>query len=311
MSHMAKHTPKEIKRIAKKNRNVRLIAILMLIIYVFIIVILRLPPSLPKVSTSDFSISSFSYKSSGQPIYYDWYLQSDASYSEIVIRGSFIISTDKGGLYYRLYDINNKDILGGIVSPLQMGDNIVGGGDGIPLESDSLNQQPQIQVCIGNKYDFSKYSPNSICKIETFPALIVNVSVGPDPVTFTTSIEQVNPTNYNQIITVTNTGNIETIFYVYPPSSAGPYPYDYPKSYPQYAPPYATLTPQELQDVQDGITLAPGQSSTYLIRVMAGYAPVGIYNSTGYVLAIPTDNSYGALFKKEFRLITTVTNITE
>ena len=271
--------------------------ILIPIVAVVVIVLFLLLPQIhfDTLTTDDISVTNFKYgDDTGDNDLY-WSLDEDI-YTQI----SFVISTDKKSIHYRVYDtINNVYLFGSdrpIARHLSVGDNKVISS----YHLDYLAQQPQIEICISYDKHFGKFSPGVVCRIETFPAPNIDVSVKPDPLTFTISKSSHDPPY--KTITVTNTGDVQVNFYVSAPNSYAD------TNYHKYYPQYMTKT------TQSGFDLAPGESFTYSIAPSVGNVgewdtPIGTYESTGYVVAIiPSSNLYAdALFKKEFDLVTTVT----
>lgn len=250
-----------------------------------------------KLSSNDFSISNFKYKSdfpNSDPL---WISLPDKT---LIAQASLVITANKGNTYFEVYDAYNNSLVLGSLFAANPGDNEVR-ISGIKLSS--LNQQPQILICgVANSAFLGKWlseNPNAICKTETFPSPKVDAEITPNVMEFTVSKKDYN-LRYN-LMTVKNTGDVMQTFYLGFLQNGN------------------SLIGYETSDIRNGVfQLAPGQSHTISIGASTGggtnwNTPTATYDSIGHIYALNTGDINngelinGALFKKEFILRTTLT----
>ena len=259
------------------------VIIVIALIAVFAIFILTQKPSAP----SDFTVKNFKYEDkyfSGSPPV-SW----DTSAEKINEEFTFTISTTGNNLYYRVYQSSTGVDLTGFSISLSAGDTEAYVYN---YKASYLSEQPKIEICVSGDYNFDKSSPSTVCQIEMFDAPRIDVSITPNPLTFTESKSAYNYEGDYKTIRITNIGDITLEPSVFLPWRATP---GYPANYPGY-----------MTKETSGHTIQPGESFDYSISPDS-YDALGTFTSTGYVAALLKSTAFdSALYKKEFSLVTTV-----
>ena len=160
------------------------------------------------------------------------------------------------------------------------------------FEIDSLEQQLQLEVCVGritneqtaqlnSGMKLDKY-PDILCKNITFPEPKIDVLIFPDSITFT--LKKGQTIQETKSVSIKNIGNVKQEFYV--------------KGAVQISSPVYNFSDNLQFSV---VNLMPGESRNFSILAnIDAFIEPGVYNSTVHIQALQN------FFDKEFKIVTTV-----
>jgi len=169
----------------------------------------------------------------------------------------------------------------------------------------SLNTDVALEVCVSRDRDFTRDSPDVLCKQKSFHTPHVAVEISPDALTFTIERDKYfHDYPYaipKKTIMITNVGDVPVEMRLFFPISSS---YQAPNmTYPAYYPQYSGYPSADRNGSFP--VLQPGQSVAYDVTSSISDTPLGEYTSTAYVY-YPCGNIYESYYKKGFTLVTKV-----